>query len=257
MPNWCIDRLTKVYSTRIEDFYRSRNEVHKYPPGIIGVPSAFLGRYREFDICLGSLMTPPGTEPGWGLGMNTAKTMNEFGRKVLEIDNLEWVWIIGDDHTFPPDIILQLLKHEKDIVVPLCCRRTFPYDPVVHTDGTNNDWKSVEYDWFDGKSGMVNLTETGNLVGNAGMLIKKTVFETLPDPWFEMGKINSEYGSPDLYFAKKAVEAGFDIWLDMDHSIGHMSHMSVWPFQDPDTGKWKAEMRYPDDLWGERGLIVD
>jgi hypothetical protein len=89
------------------------------------------------------------------------------------------------------------------------------------------------------------------------MLISRRVFEALEDPWFEMGKINPEYGSPDLWFAKKAVLAGFDIWLDMDHPIGHMSHMSVWPYQDPETNEWKAEMRYPDDVWGERGLVID
>jgi hypothetical protein len=258
MPRWCIDRLTKVYDTRVEDFYRAANKgaLDKYPPGIIGVPSAFLGRYREFDICLGILMTPPGCEPGWGLGLNTAKTMNDFARKLLERD-FQWLWIIGDDHVFTADIIYQLLERDKDIVAPFCCRRNYPYDPVVHEDGSNGEWGSVTYDWFEGKSGLVKLNDTKKIAGNAGMLIKRKVFETLDDPWFEMGKIKPEYGAPDLWFARKAVDAGFDIWLDMDHPIGHISHMSVWPYLDPETNRWKAEMRYPDDVWGERGLIVD
>jgi hypothetical protein len=79
----------------------------------------------------------------------------------------------------------------------------------------------------------------------------------MDDPWFEVGKIHSEYASPDLWFAKKAIDAGFELWLDMENTIGHITHMTVWAFQDEETGKWGAEIRSPDDVWGERGLMVD
>ena len=260
MTNWCIDRLTKVYTTRIEDFYRDNTPevVSSYPAGIVGIPSAFMGRYREFDICLGNLILPPGSEPAWGLGGNPAHSMNQFIRKMLETDRFQWLWIIGDDHVFTVDIIIRLLSREKDVVVPFCCRRTYPYDPTVHANGDiDNDWKSVETKWFKGKSGLVNLNDSRNIAGNAGMLIRRRVFESMEDPWFEMGKVHSEYGSPDLWFAKKITEAGFDIWLDMDTPIGHLTHMGVWPYYDFEKKEWRAEMRYPDDVWGQRGLFVD
>lgn len=256
MKNWCIERLTKVYSTRKEDFIRAvhGNKFH-YQPGIIGIPSHHLGRYREFEQCLTSLVLPRGSRVDWGLGQNTAHNMNQFIRSVIDKD-FEWLWIIGDDHVFPPDIVYQLLKRNKDVVVPFCCRRTYPYIPVVHDSfGEDGKWLSVEYDWYKDKSGLVNLNDDSKLVGNAGMLIKKKVLESIPDPWFEVGKIHPEFNTPDLWFAKKVAEK-FNLWLDMDHTIGHLSHMAVWPYQD-DDGSWKAEMRYPDDSWGERGLFVD
>lgn len=259
MAKWCIDRLTKVYSTRIEEVMRSGGELVKdYPPGIINIPTHFLGRYREFEVAMNSLLFPPGSVIAWGLGASTGKNMNDAIRQMLKNDIFKWVWVIGDDHVFSPDIILQLLRREKEVVVPFCCRRTFPYIPIIHeSGGENNDYATVEYEWFKDKTGLVNLNDTGKLTGNAGMLVKREVFEAIPEPWYEVGQIHSEYNSPDLWFAKKMVDAGFPLFVDMDNPIGHITHMSVWPFQDPDTGEWKAEMRYPNDVWGERGLIVD
>lgn len=258
-PKWCIDRINKKLPDRVEDFRLERKGADKYPPGIIGIPVHFLGRYREFELCLTNLMFPEGTSPAWGAGQNTAKNMNDMAREMLSNDRYQWLWIIGDDHVFPPDIILQLLKADKDVIVPFCCRRKYPYIPTIHDsddDGYGDKkWKTVDYEWFAGKDGLVSLKDTKKIAGNAGMLIKRKVFETIPDPWFEMGKIHSEYGSPDLWFAKKVIDHGFDIWLDMNHPIGHITHVAVWPYLDND--KWKAEMRYPYDVWGERGLIVD
>lgn len=252
---WCVKRYAKDNTNRIERWHRKKNELMDgQPSGLIGIPTHNLGRYREFEAALLGAFVPSGTTVSWGQGINTARNMNEFVRKLLKSD-AQWLWIMGDDHSFPPDILIRLLGRNKRIVAPLCLRRTYPYIPTVHENG-DKDWKTVEYDWFCGKSGLVNLNNESKLVGNAGMLIRRQVFESMADPWFEMGKIHPEYGAPDLWFAKKAVLSGFTLWLDMDNPIGHISHMAVWPYMD-ESGDWHPEIREPNDTWGERGLIVD
>lgn len=255
---WCAKRH-RLDTDRIER--HCRQEVVDIPPGVMGIPTSHLGRYRSFEVCFTNLALPPRTFTAWGQGSNSAKNMNDFIRQMLTVKEMEWLWIIGDDHTFPPDIIVRLYNRKKDVVVPLCTRRTHPYVPTVHNNGGEStdyhDWRSVEYEWFNGKCGLVNLNKSGKIVGNSGMLIRRNVFEKMSAPWFEVGKIDPEYASPDLWFAKKIIDSGFDLWLDMDNPIGHISHMSAWPFFDPETGKWGTEIRSPNDVWGERGLVVD
>ena len=255
---WCA-RRHRVDADRMQAHYQRK--IVDMPPGVLGIPTSHLGRYRDFEVCFTSLSLPPGSFTAWGQGSNPTKNMNDFIRQLLKVKEMEWLWIIGDDHVFPPDIIIRLYERGKDIVVPLCTRRTYPYIPTVHNNGHDskdyNNWRSVEYEWFRGKSGLVNLNKSDKIVGNAGMLIKKSVFEKMEGPWFEVGKVDSEYPSPDLWFAKKAVDAGFNLWLDMDNPIGHLTHMGAWPFFDVEKNEWGAEIRSPNDAWGERGLMVD
>ena len=256
MPQpWCIQRYKRPRPKMYAELFKTREAVlDGLPPGVLGIPSHHLGRYREFEECFTSLFLPAGSVTAWGKGEGgqTAHNMNNFIREMLHTDTFQWLWVIGDDHVFSPDIIVQLLKRNKDVVVPLCVRRNFPYIPVVHEDGRDGDWASMPYEWFKGKKGLVELKD--KLTGNAGMLVRRNVFEAIPDPWYEMGQIRSEDGAPDLWFAKKVLNAGFSIYLDMDNPIGHISHTAVWPFLDEETEEWKWEIRQAGDVFGHRGL---
>jgi hypothetical protein len=84
------------------------------------------------------------------------------------------------------------------------------------------------------------LQEVGS-VGMGVMLIKANVFAALSEPWFETPWRHDKRGyiGEDVFFCKKAREAGFKIWIDHDVSkeIGHIGmfefkHDHTWVMRE-------------------------
>ncbi len=168
----------------------------------------------------------------WKWGLNFVRNWNDMIRK-MEGD---WLFILGDDHRFAPDILMKLLRHDVDIVMPVVLTKWHPFYPVVYREAPEGNGNVIPVP-LDGKTGL----EEEYSVGNAGMLIKRHVLDVIGDPWFEMGRINPEVGSPDLWFCKKAREAGFKIRCDYDTRMGHIGSMEVFPART-DEG-WGMELR--------------
>jgi hypothetical protein len=210
--------------------------------GIIAVCSSFLGRYREFDICVNNTVSPEGTIIVWKLGIDIARNFNQCIQMMLD-QGKDWIWMLGDDHVFSPQLLSNLLTRNKDVIVPLCLSRSVPILPVLRDIEKH---QQVAFDYLKqlGNSPM-HMLEKNIAVGNAGMLIKKEVFEQIPAPWMEQGQINSECGSYDLYWCKKLHDAGVDVYLDMENTIGHLTHVALWPGKNT-KGQWGYSFKFHD-----------
>jgi hypothetical protein len=213
----------------------------EHTKGAIGIATGHLGRYREFDTCVNSVVAPTGTEITWAMGINIASNYNAVIRDMLNGD-FAWIWILGDDHAFDRMLLMRLLDRHVDIVVPLCLRRQMPFLPVFHTSAETG-YKPAGWEVVQGKAGLIDITDT-HTYGNAGMLIRRHVLTTMVDPWFEVGQINTELGSSDLYFCEKARQAGFRIHIDTDNRIGHIFHAVVWPDSDANNN-YTPDIRMP------------
>jgi hypothetical protein len=200
-----------------------------YERGIVGIATNYVSRYTDFHMCLDHFMVPNGSQISRQMGVNVAFHYNNMARHMLEDDVYRWVIMLGDDHVFAPDLLLRLLERDVDIVVPLCLRRIPPFNPVIHSNAVHK-YKPVDFDFLHGKTGLIDVGDHNT--GNAGMVVKRHVYETLPQPWFELGKTNPEMGGCDLYFCEKARKAGFKIYVDTDNCIGHIFHAAVWPVKD-------------------------
>lgn len=194
-----------------------------YPPGMtpgsIGVISGPLTRFPDFSISLMRLRKPEGSKLAWVVGANIADNCNRLVREL----HGDWLWVMGDDHVFAPDILMRLLQHNVDVVVPLCLQKSPPFLPVVFSEEDE-----------DGRHRYADLPEHGlaeiHAAGSAGILIRKHVLDVLPRPVFgtERGQQNE-----DLLLCRKIREAGFQIYCDVDTHLGHMGTMCVWPqFQE-------------------------
>ena len=215
----------------------------QFGKGVIGVATSFLGRYREFDVSVNRVVAPPGSVREWFMGVNIAFHFNNMIRKMLKGD-YQWVWILGDDHVFQPNLLMRLLERNVDVVVPLCLRRNNPFFPVI-SGGEEQQYRSLKADGWDsikGKSGLMELADL--TTGNAGMLIKRHVAETMPGPWFENGKLNPETNGMDIWFCKKVRDHGFSLYLDLDNTIGHLTHVAVWPTRD-ENNAYSPDIRTP------------
>jgi hypothetical protein len=194
--------------------------------GTIGVLSGARTVLPDFARALTISAKPDDTRLIWTESSDIVGNCNTFCRNFRG----GWLWIMGDDHVFDPDLLPRLLERNVDVVVPLCLKRTPPYDPVVY-GGQNEKGEFYVADLPD--HGMTEVYAAGS----AGMLIRRHVIEAIADPWFETGGGGM---NEDLTFCAKVRDAGFRIWCDTDCLIGHITKHTVWPVRR--EGGWHADL---------------
>lgn len=216
----------------------------KQPCGHIGIATGFLGRYREFDYCVARIVAPQGSSFQYYLSVDVANNFNQMTRHMMKNPDFQWLWILGDDHVFNPDLLVKLLERNVDVVTPFCLRRLAPYYPIIHK-GMDGGCASHQKPWemIRGKTGLLDLE--GSTSGNAGMLIRRHVLEAMTDPYWENGKTSSGVGASDLYFCYKVQQLGFKAYLDLDNTIGHLTHVVVWPHYNEESGEWSPQVMSP------------
>ena len=198
-----------------------------FPAGTVAIPCNDLARYHHFTHDLTLLDVPDGTVISMHRSASIVQNMNQIVEAMLATDSA-WMWIIGDDHTFKRDTVLRLLAHDLDIVAPLCSRRGPPFSLVAFDYQQGEDelgrplYHALQYDELP-EHGLVPVTAAGT----AGMLVKRHVLEAIGNPWFENsdGRTQNE----DIEFCRKAVDAGYQIHVDVDTSIGHIGVFATWP----------------------------
>jgi hypothetical protein len=150
------------------------------------------------------------------------------------------VLFIDSDMTFPQDMVERLMAHDKDIVATNCARRRMPTGPTAQKtlpDGS----RELIYTMPES----TGLEEVES-IGMGVMLIKRNVFESLTEPWFETPWRTDKRGyiGEDVFFCRKAAAAGFKIYIDHDVSkeIGHIGtfefkHDHTWVMRDLEKAK--------------------
>lgn len=191
--------------------------------GVIVIVSGDLARYAEFPISMLRVRVPRGTAPFWARGVSIAGNLNMMIHKALKAD-AAWVWIMGDDHVFDADLLMNLLDRGVDIIAPLCARRRPPYMPHVYGARPDGLFDGCRWEWLPREG----VAEVGG-AGTAGMVIRRHVLETMPAPWFEVGRTQPDALGEDLWFCRKAREAGFKVYVDCENKIGHIAMATVWP----------------------------
>lgn len=107
------------------------------------------------------------------------KARNDAVRSLLSDANAQWLLFVDGDMTFPPDALLRLLTTAyaempyADAVGAYCSLRGDMAIPTI--DSGTGTWESV----FPG-SGVIEVMRTGA----AFILIKRHVYERLPQPWY-------------------------------------------------------------------------
>ncbi len=189
----------------------------------ICISTGELTRYAMFNQCLAMLNVTDGSCMIWTSGPLITANMNRNFKSFLDNPDLGWAWIIGDDHTFKPDVILKLLAHQKDVVVPLCSNREPPcaFTIIDESNNKHRDFTKVP------TSGIFKLEEF-EVCGDAGMLLSRAAIEALGPPWYE-SLVSGTYISEDRYFARKIRQLGMDIWIDTEVVLGHITPCLITP----------------------------
>jgi hypothetical protein len=145
------------------------------------------------------------------------------------------ILFIDSDMRFPQDLVSRLLVHDLDIVATNCARRRMPTGPTAQVYKPDGE-RELVWTMFESKG----LQEVHS-VGMGVMMIKSSVFKALSEPWYETPWRHDKRGyiGEDVFFCRKAREAGFKIWIDHDVSkeIGHIGmfefkHDHTWAIKD-------------------------
>ena len=205
----------------------------EHPPGSIVIAAGDLSRYSAFTRSLTSLIVPPGTKTVWGVGSDICKNFNA----ALEQRVGAWVWIMGDDHVFAPDLLIRLLDHQVDVVSPLVTARKWPFSMFVFRQDPEKDEMTI----VDRAALPSRGLQPTDGCSGAGMLIRSYVLDKLTPPYYEPGRIRGGELNEDTWLMYKMRQAGFQIWVDFDLRMGPHTPAVVWPSRNAE-GQWEVEV---------------
>jgi hypothetical protein len=204
------------------------------PAGAICLASGEIARYGVSLQCLTRLKVPNGSLLAWYMGVLVAENLNRGLEAMMENPNLGWAWIMGDDHTYDSEIILNLLRHDKEAVLPLCLNRYPPLDPnIINETAGRQKWLEEMP-----TRGLYRLG-SDETVGDAGLLLRRSVVEKLERPYYDRLRSGS-FKSEDQAFTRKLQRAGVEIWVDCENTIGHIASVCVQPVAA--NGEWRVRL---------------
>jgi hypothetical protein len=230
------------------------------PPGLFGIVANESARYTTFTGHVLSLVMPNNSRYAIHTGCYVVDSCNRLFDGLLEHE--DWVMIMGDDHQFPPELILKLLtlmyRDDLDIIVPVCFKRDFPPTPVLYKYKEASEEIASVYAYDETSNRALypidlNDYPNGGLIevdgaGSAGMVVRKRVVDAMEPPWFRLGV--GHWGE-DLDFCRRAQDLGFKIHADLDMSLGHIVNACLWPVRNP-AGEWATEY----DFGNQGGFVL-
>jgi len=140
---------------------------------------------------------------------------NELVRRANE-KKCTHILFIDSDMVYDDDIVDKLLTgHE--IVAAKCRLRIYPFSYAMYK---KSEVKPGFYDDYtpEQKNGILKI----DAVGFGAVMIDMKVFNKVKEKWFEFTQLGE-----DLNFCRKAQEAGFDIRVNMDCEVGHITDVVV------------------------------
>lgn len=155
----------------------------------------------------------------------TDKCRDYFAKELIKSD-FDYLMMIDDDNPIPPNTLEMMIADDKDIVItPIMTRnpnKTGKHDLCAYysrkvkiKDNYLRNYDFIEKFRDDGPLHKIDAGGTGC------MLIKRKVLEALVKKYeyiFEYGDITVDGQrrtlSEDVEFCERAVDAGFEIWLD-------------------------------------------
>jgi len=212
-------------------------------PGMIALSSGDCARYAACRDSIEGLQRPPSTIRYTSHGLSVAENWNKAAAVFLSTSTptLEWMFLVNDDHIYPPDTLLRLLDRNVEVVTGLYTFRSLPFRPILfdrlHEDGRHVLGLELPNTRLDSASALIPIVACGD----GAMLVRRSVFERVEPPWWSYGLIDSDRSDHDLIFCERLRNAGITIHADLSVPIGHVTPLMLMPLQRPD-GAWIVQI---------------
>lgn len=207
---------------------------------LVGAPCGKTPVCDGFYECFYALQIPEGSIRRRARGGSVPRNLNQLVAWALE-EHCTHLFIVEDDSTFAPDTVLRLLAHDKPVVAGLCLARHPPFRPYVYSEFVPAEGLRFRPLCAD-DHGLIRVAATG--VG--GILIRTDVFRKLSQPYFEIKYANGQEYGQDILYGQKLIEAGIEVYCDLDVPIWHVTQCALASRRD-DSG-WQTVVKIADTL---------
>lgn len=153
------------------------------------------------------------------------------------------LFMLDADMVYPEDALVKLVECDVDIVAGLSPRRVYPYK-ALYLQEPSHPVSSPYECVLDTLSGEPGLREV-KCVGAAGMLIKRSVLQSMKYPWFLFSG-HTESGNrigEDIYFCVNARKDGYKVYCLTSLPYGHIINEVVWWGSVPKDSDWEWKVQ--------------
>ena len=156
-------------------------------------------------------------------GTLIASQRMELARQALE-EKADYLLWLDSDMRFPKETIGHLILRDKPIVAANYATRRMPVKPVAMRDARGQIERVYTGPESEG-------LEAVDYVGMGVMMVKREVFEKVEQPWFAIpySTVGNHYIGEDVFFCRKAKEAGYETLVDHDLSQ-HVKHIGTFEY---------------------------
>lgn len=219
-------------------------------------------RFTEHYNSVDRLVTPPGTETLPVGSSSPAKNRNIAIKAALEAGNYTHIFFVDDDQVFHPDTLMRLLSHNVDIVSGMYCMKVEPFPIIALNRVANNMNSFIDMNQYPPNQLIVcDRVPAGCLLVTTKALIDMIPFldqtnnyyggEFNPkyvNKWFTLGQIIPDEWGDDLWFCDRAIDTGYNIYLDTGVPVGHLTKVALWPTWNPELNKWEIRFSINEGL---------
>jgi FkbM family methyltransferase len=134
-------------------------------------------------------------------------------------NHYDYLFAVDSDISFPPDTLVRLLSHDKDLVCGVYIQR-IPGTHTIEVMRRNQQGGVTHVDWAEIKGrGLVSIDGCGF----GCVLIKSQMLKAMEYPHFlyKSAIDHAHTISEDVYFCMKATDLGFKLWCDTDVICDH------------------------------------
>lgn len=188
---------------------------------LCGAPCGKTPVYDLFYDSFTTLEIPHGSIKQRVTGGSVPSNLNKIVESAIE-HKASHVFIVEDDSSFAPNTLIRLLTHDKPVVTGLCRSRQAPFRPYIY-DGLDLKLGLLWRDLTPEDSGLIKVSATGM----GGILIKMSVFDKLKKPYFHSYYDGETEWGQDIVFGKSLIEAGIDVYCDLDVIIDHATQCVI------------------------------
>ncbi len=187
-----------------------------------------------------SLQLPEGSIRQRVKGGSVPQNLNKIVDEAIS-NKCTHVFIVEDDSMFHPATVINLLTHDVPVVAGLCPNRNPPFFPYIYQDSSD---KGIQYRALTKRDrGLIKVGATGM----GGILIKTSVFDKLTKPYFNTYFIGEVEWGQDVHFAKSLIDAGIDVYCDLNVPIWHATHCAIATML-MENGEWKTVIKIADSV---------
>lgn len=139
--------------------------------------------------------------------------------------DFDYAWWIDSDMKFPIDAPLKLLKRGVPLVGANYRRRRFPNPGFTGMMGQPGSFTELVTD--DDSPPMQEV----DVLPHGCVMVHRSVYEKMPQPHYLqefVPELNLEIGE-DIFFCRKAKDAGFQVWCDHELSR-EIAHIGIFHF---------------------------